>query len=238
MTTNTVLLVEDDKLCREALRDCLQIENFVVFEAMAAQRSMSILREHKIDIILLDLGLPDQDGIDLIPTIREITDAPIIIVSGNTSPQNKITGLRKGADDYVQKPFNFDVLTALVKANLRRSRLNPSNQNKQLENKVPVGSWTLDRTSYQIYDADQISGDLTYQEFLILDKLVRHTNCAVKRDDLCEAIREKNYIPTERAIDIKISRIRKKLETNDKSWATIKTIRNVGYMLINQNEQL
>ncbi|HIL27787.1 MAG TPA: response regulator, partial [Micavibrio sp.] len=116
----TLLLIDDDKSLRYLLRESLEKNDFVVIEAMNGARSIEILKQHHVDAILLDLHLPDGYGVDLIPQIRELTNVPLIIVSGDQEKSCRIEGLDAGADDYVIKPFSTKELVARIKANLRR----------------------------------------------------------------------------------------------------------------------
>lgn len=231
---DTVLLVEDDKFLRHTLKENLENEDFIVFEAAAGKRLTEIVRQHHVDLILLDLRLPDGNGLDFIRDIRQHTDVPVIIVSGENRKAEKLEGLETGADDYVCKPFEMDELIARIKANLRRYKGQTSNENSKEQPgaaEIKCGPWTLDRARYQIFDPEGRPGNLTFREFRLLDILAEKTGQAVKRDDLCEALREENYTPTPRALDVAITRIRKKIGDSGTNPEIIKTVRGVGYML-------
>jgi len=233
VTLNTVLLVDDDKDIRRMMREQLEKHDFLVLEAAAGKRLIQILEQQPVDIILLDLQLLDGSGLSFIPEIRKHTDAPLIIVSGRNETAGKVESLDKGADDYVHKPFDMDELMARIRASLRRHRSAPSNQNDLNGGARPIrfGGWILDQTRFQMFDKDNRPGNLTIKEFQLLEKLVVKAGQAVTREDLCEAIREKNYIPTKRAIDVKITRIRKKIGDDVHHSEIIKTVRGIGYML-------
>lgn len=236
MGLNTVLLVEDDRDFRQMVREQLENHDFLVLEAAAGRRSLQILEQQPVDIILLDLHLLDGNGLDFIIDIKKRSNAPVIIVSGAGNPMKTVESLDKGADDFVQKPFEMDVLLARMRANLRRHHASATNQNERPENansgdKIQFGDWTLDETQFQIFDCENVSGGLTAKEFRLLQKLAENGGKVVSREDLCEAIREANYVPTKRAIDVKITRIRKKIRDNAAAPSVIRTIRGVGYML-------
>lgn len=229
---NTILLVDDDRLIRYGLRESFEQEGFLVLEAATGKRLIEILNGHNVDLILLDINLPDANGIELVPSVRELSNAPIIIVSCEQEVKFKLNGFERGVDDYVCKPFDIDELIARVKLSIKRHQnvaSNDSSKNGSLR-AVEFGGWTLKRTQFQIYDQKQKSGELTSREFELLDFLVTHAGEVLKREALCESIRQENYVPTPRSIDIKIARIRKKLGDNMREPAFIKTVRGVGYV--------
>lgn len=232
---NTVLLVEDDKLTRQMLRDSLEEENFFVLEAAKGQRSIEILKEHKVNIVLLDLYLPDSHGLEYIPLIRALTNVPILVVSGESDEQKQIGSLEEGADDFIPKPIDFKMLIAKVKVHLRRFE-NPVSEtvSSQLQTfkkpEMRFGKWIIDAQKFQIFDENENSANLTIREFQILSLLINNAGQTLKRDELCDAIREKNYVPSARTIDVKITRIRKKIGDDVSHPEIIETVRGVGYL--------
>ena len=232
MPQNTVLIVDDDVTMWQMLRESLKDQDYLIFEANSCKRLMDILHSQGVDIILLDLNLQDGNSLILLPEIRKCTNAPILIVSGTNAASVTIQSLHNGADDYIQKPFDLDELRARIKANLRRSSLNSSNQNEKHTpaKKIRFGQWTLDMSRCQLFDKDNKSADLTIKEYHLLSKLAANPSKVISRDELCESIRERNYVPTGRAIDIKIMRIRKKMGDSATTPKIIKTIRGAGYI--------
>lgn len=234
LAMQTLLLIEDDKLLRHVLKETLEGENFLVLEAANGMRSMEIIAQHHVDLILLDLRLPDGSGLDLIPRIRGISNAPIVIVSGEKDKSLKMSGFSLGASDYVGKPFDMDELIARVKANLQRnnapdhSMLFQREQNSNLA-EVRFETWTLDRKKFQIFNQSGGSANLTFREFQLMDVLVACAGKVMSRHDLCKALHEKNYVLSPRAIDAKITRIRKKIGDDADSPRLIKTVRGAGY---------
>jgi DNA-binding response OmpR family regulator len=180
---------------------------------------------------LLDLRLPDGSGLDFIEKIRFRTDVPLIIVSGEHNAFKRIRGFDAGADDYVDKPFDVDELVARIRANLRRYCNISSNESAlRNTNRVRFAGWVLERERFQIVDQSGVAGDLTTREFELLDFLIVNAGRAIQRSELCEAIGEKSYMPTPRAIDVKITRIRRKIGDNADDPQIIRTVRGVGYM--------
>lgn len=228
----TVLIIDDDKTVRASLREGLEDQSFLILEAVNGQRMMDIVTTHNIDIILLDLHLKDEKSVDLITPLREKTDAPIIIISGDKTPEHKITMLDSGADDFINKPCNLNELKARIRANLRR--YNPNHQSPG-RHKPPTDIYefngmSLDRQKHQLFDKNGVSCDLTIREFQLLNYLTEHKHKAVSREDLCNAIRQDRYLPSPRSIDIKITRLRKKISDDAANPKILKTVRGIGYM--------
>ncbi len=234
---DTILLIEDDKLIRQMLRDTLERKNYIILEAMNGKRSLEILEHHNVNLILLDLTLPDGNGANFIPHIREKTNAPVIIVSGEYCKDQKVKTLNAGADDYIEKPFDPDLLIARINANLRRYKdIKPQSSVTRdrithIDDQIRIGQWLYDPSRYQIFTQDGTEGELTSSEFILLGTLIQNAGRALKREELCESIRRDSYIPTPRAIDVKITRLRKKIGDNTTPPKIIRTIRGVGYML-------
>lgn len=230
MNLNTLLLVEDDKMLRHLLRETLERQDFLVLEASLGRRSLDILNHQPVDMILLDINLPDGNALYLIQGIREKSNAPIMIISGETLPETRISGFEMGADDFMAKPFHMDELMARIKAHMRRYQGQLSNENKPCAPALRFGKWTFDPRKFQIFDDRGESAHLTAREFQLLEHMVLNAGSVIRRQDLCLAIREDKYIPTPRAIDVKITRIRKKIGDDPVFPMLIKTVRGVGYL--------
>lgn len=229
---HTILIVDDDLMVRSLIREFLHTNGFLTIEAAHGKRCVEILEKHKVDLILLDVGLPDVDGISLISQIKSFTNVPIVILSGNRDGEDKIKGLNAGADDYIGKPFDPYVLLAYLKANIRRyetggQSLESKNQTGTL---VVFGDWTLDLGAYQVFHETGDSADLTLPEFELLKTLIDNAGRALKRDEIANAIKNQTQKPTDRAIDIKVARVRKKIHDDAAEPLFIVTVRGVGYM--------
>lgn len=214
-----ILLVDDDKIDRQFARHILEQQDYFVLEAMNGQRIRQILDDHSIDLILLDLMLPGENGLNLISVIRDRTSAPIIIISGIKSVREKQEGLDKGADDYLTKPFYPEELQARIKANMRRYHSPTDHMEKTAG--FCIGTWTLDGAIFDVISPSGEYGGLTLLEYRLLEKLVMANGRVLSRFDLAAQ-------PNKRGIDVQITRIRKKLGT---SGDLIKTVRGVGYRL-------
>lgn len=232
MGMHTILLIDDDRALCQMFRDYMERSDFIVFEARSGHRSLDILKQHNVDIVLLDLGLPDGSGLDFIGQIRMSVKTPMVVISGNPDPDIHVEVFEAGADDFVQKPFHMKAMQARIQSHLRRA---PSNQNRQIVegagHTIRFGGWVLDEGKYQVFDNENHAGTLTADEFHILKTLVENSGRVLRREDLCEALRDENYCPSPRAIDIKIARIRKKLGDDATNPHIIKTVRGAGYLM-------
>lgn len=234
----TILAVDDDQNLQTVMRHYLEQAGYVFLSALSGKELMQKLEATQPDIILLDLLLPDNDGLSLLTMIRTKTHAPVIVVSGKDEAADRIVGLEMGADDYLTKPFEMRELSARIKAVLRRSSgalSTPANDKGEQASatkaqKIKFNGWTLDRAQYQLFDADNKPADLTSGEFKLLEALVIAPNRVLSREQLFELTRQGNFDVYDRAIDIQIARIRKKLGDDPKEPALIKTVRGVGYM--------
>lgn len=227
MTGATVLVVDDNAALRGTIRENLELDGYAVFAADCAAEAMKILKVKRTDAILLDLVLPDADGLMLISQIRALTDAPVIVISGKAAWVDKVVGLEMGADDYLAKPFEMKELSARVKAAIRRSRPKPASGADAAPRRTRIGVHIMDAAKFQVFDGAGKSCDLTPMEFRLLEALVRAPNRVLTREQLLDRAREGNLEVGDRAIDIQVARIRKKLG----GGAFIQTVRGVGYSL-------
>lgn len=233
---HTILIVEDDRMTRQMLREIIEGQDFVAIESIGCERTLSILDNHEVDTILLDLHLSDGDGVNFLPQIRQRTNVPVIVVSGAEDEQSKVECFEQGADDFVTKPFTPDVLMARIRAHLRRvDDLSMAGLGHRFSShKIALDKWIVDPHQCQLFDDNNKSAGLTVHEFRLIEYLIENSFRAVSRKDLCEALRDENYIPTQRAIDVKVARIRSKLDDESSGEGIIRTIRGLGYMINNE----
>lgn len=230
MNKGIVLSVDDDERLQIVLKQYLEGEGYKVITASNGAQLTEKL-DSRSDVILLDLVLPDTDGISLISQIRTKSRTPIIVVSGKSDTMEKVVCLEMGADDYITKPFEMRELSARIKAALRRapdSAANESAPSEDKKSKIEFGGFILDRDQFQLFNAKGKSLELTTGEFQMLEALAMAPNRALSRERLFEITRDATYDSYDRAIDIQIGRIRKKLGSSGDSL--IKTVRGVGYM--------
>lgn len=229
-----VLHVDDDEGLQTVVTVYLEGEGYTTLSAGTGKALMDTLKDNTPNIILLDLGLPDMDGISILAQLRTMKKIPVIVVSGKSDTTEKIVCLEMGADDYMTKPFEMRELSARIKAVLRRAEeLPPSVANQSSDDEksqVAFGDWVLDKARFQVFDSKGASADLTTGEYKLLEALVDAHNKVLSRERLFELTRESDYDSFDRAVDIQIGRIRKKLNDDPKDPHYIKTVRGAGYM--------
>lgn len=238
-----VLVIDDNRDVQETIRENLEDSGYDVVTAASGVEMESSLKARKADIILLDLVLPDGNGLNLISRIRAATDVPIIIISGKGALVDKVVGLEMGADDYMSKPIEPHELTARVRAGLRRyntMRSGGGGITADFPAKGPLqiqfGSWILDRMKFQALDERKVPANLTTKEYRLLEALVLSPQRVLSRDQLLDRARDGEFDVFDRTIDIQIARIRKKIGDNARDPRIIKTVRGAGYMLAVQTK--
>lgn len=221
-----ILVIDDDADIRELIAHQLERAGFGVSAAASVAQAEMILATHSFDVIVLDLNLPDGDGIDLCRTLRALGRAEgVIMVTARDASIDRVLGLELGADDYLTKPFEPRELVARIR-NLVRRRADGADpgRNKRF---ARFGPWTLDLLQRRLIAENDSLIILSSAEYRILELLVRHANTTLSREAL---LPDKRTLPAnDRSIDIQISRLRAKLATPDESL--ILTVRNEGYLL-------
>lgn len=238
MNKARILTVDDDPNLQIVMEQYLDSDGYDVSKANNVQTALETVAGANFDVILLDLGLPDGEGLNLIPQLRSQTQAPIIIVSGKSDTIDKVVCLEMGADDYLTKPFEMRELAARIKVVLRRGQvsndLEAATVTIKNAEKIAVDYGTMDKGQYQVFDHQGNPLSLTTGEFQLLEALVTANKRALSREQLFSLTREGEYDVYDRAIDIQIARIRKK--TGDESGDILKTVRGVGYMYVGKAE--
>lgn len=223
-----VLIIEDDTIFGEMLSLYLAGENYEVRHVETAQAGMDAVANDPPDVILLDLLLPDGDGTELAGVIRQRTQAPIIIVSMNSSVGDKIRALTAGADDYLSKPFSMQELKARIETILRRVRQTVPVLPAGAAEETPAERIRIDQDRRTIIvDGRQV--ETTYSGFEIMKLFCQFPGKVFSRDELINALRGIDSFVNERAIDVHITNLRKKIEANPKEPRHIKTVWGVGY---------
>lgn len=217
-----ILVVEDDRALARVMRDNLEFEGFQVDVAGECGTALRMARQLVPDLILLDLTLPDRDGLDLCGVVRDGGQVPVIIVSARGQRADKLTGLNRGADDYVTKPFEMDELLARIRAVLRRTR---ASLDVLLLGRVLVNFRLLTATT------DGVDLHLTHREFEVLRYLAERQERVVHRDELLREIWGYIDAPATRSVDHAIARLRKKIEHDPSHPQFIKTVHGGGYCL-------
>jgi DNA-binding response OmpR family regulator len=239
MKKGTILSIDDDEGLQLVVSQYLEDDGYKVISATTVEEALE-KGSNDLDVILLDLVLPDGEGMSLIPLMQAKSRAGIIVVSGKSDTTEKIVCLEMGADDYLTKPFEMRELSARIKAVLRRSKSRENaNENKEQDKKDAItfgDGWRLDRRQYQVFDAKGEAKDLTTGEFKLLEALLTSPNRALSREYLFELTRDGEFEAYDRAIDIQVARLRKKIGDDTKSPKIIKTVRGVGYMYSSSQE--
>lgn len=230
----TVLVVDDDATVRELLEDYLGGSQYRVLTAANGNQARAVLADSAPQVVLLDIGLPGEDGLSLARFIREQYGIAIIIVSGAGETVDRIVGLEVGADDYISKPFDLRELRARLKSVLRRYRREPVGTvpDAQENHRIAIGMAALDLDSRQLFDRAANEIPMTSTEFDLLKVFVERPNRPLSRDQLMTLTRNRDWDPFDRSIDIRIARLRRKVEEDPENPKAIKTMRGVGYMFV------
>ena len=224
-----VLIVEDDADVRNSTAEYLASHDFQVDVADCGDAMRAALEKAVPNVVLLDLRLPGEDGLSLARSLRERYDVAIIMVTAADAVVDRVVGLEVGADDYVAKPFDLRELLARVKSVLRRAQAPAAGATQQT---VKVGGFSLDLSAHRLLDERGAEVPLTSMEFDLLRVFVGHPNQVLSRDQLLNLTRNRDWEPFDRSIDIRIARLRRKLEPDPDKPQLIKTVRGAGYCYV------
>lgn len=222
-----ILVVEDDLLTRRTLQELLQREGFTVSTVGSVADLMGEVNRRAFDLILLDLILPDGDGMAACSRIRERHRMPIIILSTKRQLQDRVAGLDTGADDYIVKPFEPDEIIARVRAQLRRAQQLSSSDGNDL---ISAGRLTIDPAVQDALVDDKRAG-LTRKEFQLVQLLAERAGRAVSRDFLVDQLWSDDELGSEKNVAVYIRRIRQKIEGDPDAPEILLTVRGYGYRL-------
>jgi two-component system OmpR family response regulator len=227
-----ILIVDDHREIRELVSRVLSKEGFRVSAAADGRAMHKALADSRIDLILLDLMLPGEDGLSLCRGLRAQSDIPIIMLTAKGDEVDRVIGLEMGADDYLPKPFGSRELIARIKAVLRRGGHERAEGTQAAKPKFyRFDRWTLDTGARALLRDDGVSISLSTGEFDLLLALVERPQRVLSRDQLLDLARGRSASAFDRAIDTQISRLRKKIEADPSNPAIIKTVWGGGYTL-------
>lgn len=224
-----VLIVEDDLMVQALLAAHLQNLDYDVSLASTGKEMLACIDSERINIILLDLGLPDEDGLTLTRQVRARSDIPIIVLMVWQGKSDKIAALELGADDYLTKPFDPDELLLRRRNILDRSLSSNEVNNEKNSETYHFSGWVVDMKSREVESPDGENVIFTRAEFNLLVALIKAPNRVLNRSQLLDAISQDADSPTDRLIDVLISRIRKKIELNPRKPELIITVQGCGY---------
>ena len=234
MPAEKVLIVDDDRDIRESMGEYLQGHGYDVALADGGEAMRRALAAALPDVVLLDLNMPGEDGLSLARWLRANHDVGIIMVTGAGEVVDRVVGLEVGADDYLAKPFDPRELRARLKSVLRRTRGQGGAPAARVDagKRVKVGRCTLDLQTHQLVGPDGEDLPLTGMEFDLLRVFVERPNQVLSRDQLLTHTRNREWEPFDRSIDIRMARLRKKIEADPEKPKTLKTVRGAGYIFI------
>jgi len=216
-----ILLVEDDQTLRETLAHNLKREGYLVVQASTGVDALNLARDEKPDLVLLDVMLPELDGLTVCRTLRHEMDVPIVMLTARSGEVDRIVGLDSGADDYIVKPFSIGELLARVRAALRRGK-------HIVETKLQSSDLTLDLLAHRVFRGGQPL-NLAPKEFDLLAELIRHKGAVLTRDLLLQRVWGFDFSGDTRTVDVHIRWLREKIEEDPADPKRIETVRGLGY---------
>ncbi|NVK42459.1 MAG: response regulator [Oceanospirillaceae bacterium] len=231
-----ILIIDDDEALREMVHEYLGRQGFRILEAANAGEARDLLQHQSPAVVLLDVSMPGEDGLSLARYIREHLDIGIIIVSASGDAVDRIIGLEIGADDYIAKPFDLRELLARIRSVIRRydSEAAPQATAPGCAPPPPVaiGRCLLQLQSQQLFDRDGLELPLTQMEYDLLRILIERPNRVLSRDQILNLTQNRDWDPNDRSVDIRIARLRRKIEVDPEHPRTIRTVRGGGYMYV------
>ncbi|MGZ0876495.1 response regulator transcription factor [Priestia megaterium] len=222
-----ILIIDDDEQIRNLIAIYLENEGFEALKVSNAVCGLALLEEQEVDLIILDIMMPQMNGIDAAFRIREEKNMPIIMLSAKSEDMDKISGLTAGADDYLTKPFNPLELIARVKSQIRRYKKYNEHAERDI---IQIGDLEINRSTRLVFVRGQ-EIRLTPKEFDILELLVRHKGTVMSMGKIYEAVWQEDAFKSDNTVMVHITKIREKIEDNPKKPIYIKTIWGVGYRI-------
>ncbi|CAM2992335.1 response regulator [Vibrio rarus] len=225
-----ILIVEDEEYITEVLIAYCQNSGFEVTHLASGAKVVETVKSHTFDLILLDLMLPDMDGIEICKQVRQFSQLPIIMVTAKSEEIDRLIGLELGADDYICKPFSPREVIARIKTVLRRTQVITPNQTAKPSTELVLGQFVLKPDEYEARFGGNFL-DLTPKEFMLLKILVEHPGRVYSRDDILNALYSDLADVSDRNIDTHIKNIRKKIHAVARTANPIRSVYGVGYKL-------
>ncbi len=230
-----IIVVDDEPEIRSMLVDYLSHSGFTVRAAEDGAAMRRILAEQPADLVILDINMPGEDGLSLARFLRANTEVGIVMLTAAGEVVDRVVGLEIGADDYIPKPVDLRELLARIRAVLRRLRAAPAEPaagEAPAAKMTQIGACKLDLEAHRLYDADGQEVPITSMEFDLLKAFVEHPNRVLSRDQLLDLAHNKDWEPFDRSIDIRIARLRRKIEADPSKPQVVKTVRGAGYIFV------
>ena len=229
-----IVVVDDEPDLCETVEEYLELQGFRVSTAEGGQALRRIVAADAVDLVVLDVNMPGEDGLSLARFLRESTDIRIIMLTAAGTVVDRVVGLEIGADDYVVKPIDLRELLARIKAVLRRSGPPTSTGGGAAatpeRHRIEFGDCRLDLDAHKLYGADGEELKITSMEFDLLKAFAEHPNHVLSRDQLLDLAHNRDWEPFDRSIDIRIARLRRKIERDPKRPQILKTVHGAGYI--------
>ena len=234
MSIETEIIIVDDELdLRETVAEYLVRHGFAVRTAMDGEAMAARLKEKAADLVILDINMPGEDGLTLARRLREHSNVRIMMLTAAGEIVDRVVGLEMGADDYIAKPFDLRELLARVRTVLRRrTDADARSTPEPAPDALRFGRWLLDLDAHKLIGGDGEELRLTSMEFDLLHAFARHPNKVLSRNQLLDLAHHRDWEPFDRSIDIRVARLRKKIERDPAKPQIIKTIPGAGYMYV------
>jgi len=226
----TILVVEDEDILRDELSYQLEQEGYRVVRAADGGEALDRFRQHKPDLILLDLMLPVMSGVEVTRVVRKESDVPILILTARDSEVDKVVGLELGADDYVTKPFSLRELQARIRGLLRRSDRPTAPTDGEVADTIVVGRATIDLAGHRLLRDGKVR-PIKPKAFDLLAFLLRHQGQVFSREQLLSDVWGYDYAGETRTVDVHVHWLRAEIEQDPQNPALLETVRGVGYVL-------
>ncbi|MGP8033360.1 MAG: response regulator [Steroidobacteraceae bacterium] len=225
-----VLFVEDDPEIRGLVADFLGQSGFKVTVAQDGDEMNRVMASEAVDLLILDIMLPKEDGLSLCRRVRAAGNLPVIMLTARGGEIDRVVGLEMGADDYLTKPFSSHELVARIRALLRRAQYVPPEAPDRRRSVLTFSDWRLDLVARRLYSHDGTRVPLTGGEFELLVAFCEHANKILTREQLLDFTRGRAPAGIDRSVDIQVSRLRRKIEKDPKDPVLIQTVRSGGYL--------
>lgn len=232
MSTNKhqILVCDDEPDIRDLVCDHLETRGYNTRGCTDATELLRILERTPADLVVLDVNMPGMDGLTALRTIRATHSVPVIMLTAAAETIDRVLGLELGADDYLGKPFDLRELEARVKTVLRRGAFDETKGETKSKSLVSFGDRVLDLSGARLYDSQGVEIAITAMEFSLLKVFAANKGRVLNRDQLLEQAHDRSWDPFDRSIDLRISRLRQKIERNPKKPEVLRTVRGLGYI--------